>query len=277
MEKQSRPAIRAAQDYANDYYADQGILDSFKTLSKYCPEVVEGYMNLRQGVFMIPPHGALSLKYKELIAVAIECTLVLPAVFHARKAIDAGATPHEIAEVVSMCIQLGGMVTYMHSGRLALQAAEERSQETSGKAAPTKAEDKVPLREPKNYMTDVWKDRPRALDAFVRLTKYCPEVVEGYMLLRQGAFSEPPVGMIPRKYKELLAVAIECTRIVPAVGHAARAIEMGATLHEVAEAVSLCIQLGGMVTYMHSGRNALESAEKRAKELAAGEPLKEGR
>jgi alkylhydroperoxidase/carboxymuconolactone decarboxylase family protein YurZ len=113
------------------------------------------------------------------------------------------------------------------------------------------------------------------LDAFDRLAKYCPEVVEGYVILRQGSFSEAPAGMIPRKYKEILAVAIECARVVPAVGHARRAIETGATPHEIAEAISMCIQLGGMVTYMHSGRHALEAAEERAKELAR-ESRKEG-
>ncbi len=267
MEKRSRPVVRAAREYASDYYADQGILDRFEMLAKYCPEVVEGYMTLRQGVFMTPPDGALSLKYKELLAVAIECARVIPAVFHARKAIDAGATPHEVAEVVSLCIQLSGMVTYMHSGRHALQAAEERSQELSGKTAPIEARPKAPLREAGEYMTDVWKEQ-WVLDAFELLARYCPEVVEGYMTLRQGSFSEPPVGVIPRKYKELLAVAIECTRVVPAAGHARRALESGATPHEVAEVASLCIQLGGMVTYMHSGRHALQAAEERAKELA---------
>ncbi len=274
MEKQSRPVVRDAREYSTDYYANQAILDRFEMLSRYCPEVVEGYMTLRQGAFMTPPHGALSLKYKEMLAVAIECSLVIPAVFHARKAIEAGATPHEIAEVVSMCIQLGGMVTYMHSGRDALKAAEERSQEISGKSAPAEAKSKIPLRKASDYIADVWREQ-WVLDAFDRLSRYCPEVVEGYTILRQGSFAEAPAGMIPRKYKELLAVAIECARVVPAVGHARRAIEVGATPHEVAETVSLCIQLGGMVTYMHSGRHALEAAEDHAKELTAGEsPLR---
>ncbi len=273
MQERSRPALRAAGEYSSDYYADRRILDRFEMLSRYCPEVVEGYMTLRQGAFMTPPYGALSLKYKELLAVAIEAALVIPAVFHARKAIDAGATPQEIAEVVSLCLQLGGMVTYMHSGRDALKAAEERSQEALGKTLPAGARAKVPLREAGEYIAAVWQDE-RVRDAYERLTRYCPEVVEGYMILRQGAFSEAPTGMIPRKYKELLAVAIECALVVPAVGHARRAIEAGATPHEVAEVVSLCIQLGGMVTYMHSGRNALAAAEERASELAAGESPK---
>jgi hypothetical protein len=49
--------------------------------------------------------------------------------------------------------------------------------------------------------------------------------------------------------------------------HAKLAIEAGATVRQVADVVSLCILLGGMMTYIVSGQHALKAAETRAKEL----------
>ncbi len=137
MKNASNQGLQAALDYARDYYKDQAIVQEFQRLAKYCPEVVIGYLTLRQGAFKTPPEGgALPLKYKELLAVAIECARVMPSDYHARKAIEAGATPQEVAEMVSLCIQLGGMVTYMHSGRYALKAAEDRLAELHDEKTP---------------------------------------------------------------------------------------------------------------------------------------------
>ncbi len=134
MAKKTDAALEAALQYARDYYKDKAIVAEFERLAKYCPEVAIGYLTLRKGAFKEPPEGALPLKYKELLAVAIECARIMPSDYHARKAVEAGATPHEVAEVVSLNIQLGGMVTYMHSGRFALKAAEEQAKEMVSKA-----------------------------------------------------------------------------------------------------------------------------------------------
>lgn len=128
MAKKTNAELKAALQYARKYYKDESIVAEFERLARYCPEVVTGYLTLRKGAFKEPPEGALPLKYKELLAVAIECARVMPSDYHARKAVEAGATPDEVAEVVSLNIQLGGMVTYMHSGRFALKAAEEQAE-----------------------------------------------------------------------------------------------------------------------------------------------------
>ncbi len=282
MKGSPRPHLRDPWEYAREYLGDQAKLDDHQRYAKYCPEVFQGYMTLRQGAFMSPPGGALPLKYKELLCVAIECALMKanpPPIFHARRAIDKGATPQEMAEVVSMCIMLRGMATYRQAGRFALQAAEERAGEIGrgteeGKAAETGP--RAPILDPREYARQYFADQS-ILGEHERYAKYCPEVFEGFMTLRQGACMAPPGGWLPLKYKELVLVAIECAIVVPSKGHARRAIDEGATLQEVAEAVCLCIMLGGMVTYMHSGRFALQAAEERAEELASGVIRKEER
>ena len=100
----------------------------FELLARYRPEVFQGYINLRQAAFNTGPGAALTPREKELIILAIEIGRTKtnpPPVGHAKRAIESGATPAEIAEVASLCILIGGMLTYQESGRQALRAAEE--------------------------------------------------------------------------------------------------------------------------------------------------------
>jgi alkylhydroperoxidase/carboxymuconolactone decarboxylase family protein YurZ len=121
-------AGNGAWEYAEDYYKNEQVIADFKLLSRYRPEVFEGYIGLRQAAFNTGPDAALSPKFKELIILAIEIARTKtnpPPVGHAKRAIEAGATPAEIAEVASLCIMIGGMLTYQESGRHALRAATE--------------------------------------------------------------------------------------------------------------------------------------------------------
>jgi alkylhydroperoxidase/carboxymuconolactone decarboxylase family protein YurZ len=120
-------------EYARKYYGDVGRLygekagsGALEMLAKYRPEVFHGYMTLRQGAFNLGPDAALSRKMKELIIVAIEVatrkTNPVP-LGHTRRAIDAGATVEEIAEVVSLCLLIAGMLSYHEAGWPVLQEA----------------------------------------------------------------------------------------------------------------------------------------------------------
>ena len=273
MSASGRPPIRDPWEYAKDYFGSQDILEAHGLYARYCPEVFQGFMTLRQGAYMEPPHGALPLKHKELMCVAIEAAKVVPSAGHARMSVQAGATLHELAEVLSLCIMLGGMVTYMHSGRQAMKEAELAAG-PQGDDFAARTTDRPEVRDPWEYARDYFSDQS-ILEAHGLYAKYCPEVFQGFMTLRQGAYMEPPHGALPLKYKELACVAIEATKIVPSEGHARRAIEYGATLHELAEVLSLCIMLGGMVTYMHSGRHAMKAAEEKARELAGSSESQE--
>jgi alkylhydroperoxidase/carboxymuconolactone decarboxylase family protein YurZ len=122
--------MAAAWQYSREYYDDERAIESFELLAEYCPEVFEGYISLRRGAFKTPPAGALSLKDKELVIIAIECMarkVNPPPTFHARKAVEAGATLPEIAEVIGLCIMIGGMLTYQEAGQFVLRAARERA------------------------------------------------------------------------------------------------------------------------------------------------------
>jgi alkylhydroperoxidase/carboxymuconolactone decarboxylase family protein YurZ len=121
-----------AWDYARAYYKNADVLRDFELLARYRPEVFDGYMTLRQAAFNTDENAALPRKVKELIILAIEIARTKtnpPPVGHTVKAVDAGATPAEIAEVAGLCIMIGGMLTYQESGRYVLRAAEERYRE----------------------------------------------------------------------------------------------------------------------------------------------------
>ncbi len=136
MTKESEPASASANTdleeawrYAADYYQNPTVIADFELLARYRPEVFAGYITLRQAAFNRDEGAALSPKLKELIILAIEIARTKtnpPPVGHAKRAIESGATPAEVAEVASLCILIGGMLTYQESGRHALRAAEER-------------------------------------------------------------------------------------------------------------------------------------------------------
>lgn len=130
-------ALEAAWAYAKDYYKNPEVIRDFELLARYRPDVFEGYIHLRKAAYNRDAGAALEPKIKELIILAIEIarTKTNPApVGHAKRAIEAGATPAEVAEVASLCILIGGMLTYQESGRHALRAAEERHAELHGGA-----------------------------------------------------------------------------------------------------------------------------------------------
>jgi alkylhydroperoxidase/carboxymuconolactone decarboxylase family protein YurZ len=119
--------------YARKYYGD-GVVEVLGPLAKYRPEVFHGYIALRQGVFNTGPDAALSPKVKELMILAIEIATRKtnpPPTGHTRRAMAAGATVEEIAEVVSLCLMIGGMLTYHESGWPVLQLAEELAREAA--------------------------------------------------------------------------------------------------------------------------------------------------
>jgi alkylhydroperoxidase/carboxymuconolactone decarboxylase family protein YurZ len=122
------PEIEAAYAYAREYYgSDAQLFSDWDLLIRHCPSVFVGYITLRKATFTTGPEAVLSPKFKELVILAIELALTkvnAPPVAHARLAIEAGATPAEVAEVVSLSIPIGGVLTYLESGRFVLRQAE---------------------------------------------------------------------------------------------------------------------------------------------------------
>jgi alkylhydroperoxidase/carboxymuconolactone decarboxylase family protein YurZ len=120
------------------------------------------------------------------------------------------------------------------------------------------------------YQTEYYRQHPEVLEGFAALARHRPEVIEGYLALRRAAFNVGSEAALSPKVKELIILAMECAlrkSNPPPTGHARRAVEAGATIEEIAEAVGLCIPIAGMITYQESGRFVIEAAEERLREL----------
>lgn len=128
------PELAEAWRYAEEYYGNPEVIADFELLARYRPEVFGGYIALRRAAFNTGPGASLTAREKELIILAIEIARTKvnpPPVGHAKRAIEAGATPADVAEVASLCIMISGMLSYQESGRHALRAAEQRYEELS--------------------------------------------------------------------------------------------------------------------------------------------------
>jgi alkylhydroperoxidase/carboxymuconolactone decarboxylase family protein YurZ len=120
--------LESVREYSKAYYGE--VLESYERLGRYRPDVLVDWINLRRSIFESDKPDGLSLREFELVSTAIEIAAHKPNPDrHARLAIDAGATVRQVADVVSVCILLGGMMTYIVSGQHALRAAEERARE----------------------------------------------------------------------------------------------------------------------------------------------------
>ena len=88
-------------------------LTKFKMLGELAPEAFQGFVAFDEAAFK---GGAIPLKYKELMAVAVALTTQCPYCIevHAKKATKAGATEQELAEttLVAAALRAGGAVTH---------------------------------------------------------------------------------------------------------------------------------------------------------------------
>jgi AhpD family alkylhydroperoxidase len=92
---------------------DPANLKKLKTLKELAPEAMAAFNALNDAVFK---DGALSVKVKELIAIAVAMTTQCPYCIHvhAKNAKAAGCTEAEIAEatMVAAALRAGGAVTH---------------------------------------------------------------------------------------------------------------------------------------------------------------------
>ena len=136
---------RKAWEYALSYYPDaehsgrpgRGILEDFALLNDYVPDAFYGYMQLRQGAFDVGPEAALDERTKELILVALGLASRKtnpPPLGHTRKALQAGASVAQIAELVALSIMYCGIISFDEGGRHILRAAAEFAGDQAGAA-----------------------------------------------------------------------------------------------------------------------------------------------
>lgn len=111
-------------------------------------------------------------------------------------------------------------------------------------------------------------DQEEMPDFWQKLAEHAPYAMKGYYQMREGAFRSPPEGNIPRKYKELLVVAMDCAvhNYWGVEAHTRAAVKNGATMEEVSEAMALSILVLGMPNYRNAGYRALVAAEEASEE-----------
>jgi alkylhydroperoxidase/carboxymuconolactone decarboxylase family protein YurZ len=124
------------EEIASYYGGGLAAAEEYRLLARHAPEFVDGYLRMRRALFGDGARTALDPKVRELVTIAILVALKKtnpPPISHTRKALEHGATPAEIAEVLALCILLGGMVTYRESGRFVMhEAADERADGGTG-------------------------------------------------------------------------------------------------------------------------------------------------
>src|SRR5580700_4193063 len=92
---------------------DMKNLTKLKKLGELAPEAFKGFVAFDEAVFK---EGAIPLKYKELMAVAVALTTQCPYCIeiHSKKAKKAGVTEQELAEttLIAAALRAGGAVTH---------------------------------------------------------------------------------------------------------------------------------------------------------------------
>jgi AhpD family alkylhydroperoxidase len=116
-------------------------------------------------------------------------------------------------------------------------------------------------------------DQEEMPDFWKKLAEHAPYAMKGYYQIRQGALRDPPEGHIPRKYKELLIVAMDCAvhNYWGVEAHTRAAVKNGATVEEVTEAMVLSIMVLGMPNYRNAGYRAIVAAEEALEEYGMAE------
>ena len=110
------------RQYLNDFNNGVG------KVAGQMPELTHSFMDFMGTVYK---DGALSVKQKELISVAIGAYNRCPycIVHHVYKSLEAGATPEEIMEAAGVAIAFGGGPSIAYTATLVRQSIEEFSKD----------------------------------------------------------------------------------------------------------------------------------------------------
>ena len=99
------------------------LAENSKLFGEHLPDVAKNFSGMCGEIFK---DGKLSLKEKELIALAIAITVKCEGciVHHTTGCVEAGCTMEEISEMIGVCVAMGGGPSKTFAGK-ALQLAEE--------------------------------------------------------------------------------------------------------------------------------------------------------
>lgn len=105
-----------------------------------------------------------------------------------------------------------------------------------------------------------------------QMAQHNPKVLEAWVHYR-GAVFEDSAGGLPKKYRELIGIAIEVATGRPSgkagERHARLAIRAGATPREVFDTVMLCEFFSGATSYVDYGMAVVKAAEDETQKIKA--------
>lgn len=172
--------------------------------------------------------SALTQKQKEFISLAVGIAVKCDACTktHSKLAVKAGATMEELAEMVGVCVMMGGGPSTAF-GRLALETAKE--------AGAKEAEKKIELKPITEFKGELSKD-------IVSANK--PEFAKKYALIGKNVMQN---GYLTVKEKELIslaiAISVRCDGCMKY--HGGQCARVGVTEAELADLVACCKIMGG--------------------------------
>jgi AhpD family alkylhydroperoxidase len=206
-----------------DSLACSGHLAKVALYEHWAPSAFKAFQKLQGAAF---EDGALSLKEKELIAVGCAHVLRCPYCIehHVKLALEAGATRQEMAESIWVAVAMGAGACLAHAS-IAVQTLE-------GEAG--------------DYYA------PGSLDNLGTLAELVPAASAACKALADAAFED---GALSGATKELVAIACAHNTRCPFCidVHIRKALELGLTREQIAEAVWVAIEMGAGACFGHAG------------------------
>lgn len=218
---------------------------------QYNPNVAHAFANAAKAN---KGDKALTQKQKEYMSLAIGIAVKCEACTktHAKKAVEAGATMEELAELVGTCVMMGGGPSTAF-GRLALETA---------KAAGAKdAEKKINLKEITEFVGEL--SDTDAVDALLK--EHIPEFAKKYSMIGKNVMRD---GYLTIKEKEMISLAIAMS--VRCDGcmnyHGAQCAKVGVTEAELADIIA-CTKIMNGGPASPAARTALAAYRKGQEEM----------
>lgn len=213
-------------------------------LKEYSPLAFKGYNEM---ISEILKDGALSTKTKEFLLIGIfaaqryEEGLML----HARKAINAGATPEEIHEIALTTLISRGPVAYSECVK-ALKLVD-RTVQPKAKKEREPSEDEILAALRKSYGI-----LPNWVETMMEINY---GALKGYFKIRKEVLKN---GALPKKIKELVMLGINAAELYDdgIEIHVKRAYDSGASGREIYEAILVATVAGGMVSWLEGCKMA---------------------
>jgi alkylhydroperoxidase/carboxymuconolactone decarboxylase family protein YurZ len=189
--------------------------------------------------------GALPLRIKEVVAVAVLAYRHDPSIeMHMRLALAAGSTLREILEGILAACTPGGQPCLHHATPAIKKLAQEIG-EDSKKRGPGPA---VKARTFRETTHGRWEWMEEVYPAYQQIRRD----INKLMLMPEDASLEP-------KYREIVVAAVLACRAYPTVPHhLRRAVQEGANVEEMVEAMQVAALLAGAPVFHHASPFIIE-------------------